>query len=80
MVLLEKLAFTPAGNPVAVPIPVAPVVAIVIFGSNVLIHKIGLEEATPAVLLALTESVKGVDTPVATELFGPVTLTKQLYL
>jgi hypothetical protein len=42
-------AVTPAGNPVGVPIPVAPVVAIVMFGDNaVLIHKVGVEEGGPA--------------------------------
>ena len=39
---------TPAGNPVAVPIPVAPVVACVIAVKAVLIHKVGVEEAAPA--------------------------------
>ena len=43
-------AITPAGNPVAVPIPVAPVVAWVILVKAVLIHKLGLELAAPTVL------------------------------
>jgi hypothetical protein len=45
-------AFTPAGNPVAVPIPVAPVVAMVIFGeSAVLTQSVGLDDGDPAVLI-----------------------------
>jgi hypothetical protein len=47
-------AVTPAGNPVAAPIPVAPVVAIVILVSTVLIHKVGLEEGAPAVFATVT--------------------------
>ena len=45
-----QAALTPAGNPVAVPIPVAPVVACVIFVNTVLIHKVGVLDAAPAVL------------------------------
>jgi hypothetical protein len=52
-----QLAVTPAGNPVAVPIPVAPVVACVIFVSAVLTHNVGDEEAAPAVLTAVTVMV-----------------------
>ena len=47
-------AVTPAGNPVAVPIPVAPVVACVIFVKAVFIQSVGVEEATPAVLFGVT--------------------------
>ena len=54
MVLEDQTALTPAGNPVGVPIPVAPVVLWVIFVSNVLIHNIGDEDPTPAVLTAVT--------------------------
>lgn len=50
-------AETPAGSPVATPIPVAPVVEWVITGNNVLIHKVGVEEATETVLSALTVMV-----------------------
>ena len=49
-----QAALTPAGKPVAVPIPVAPVVACVIFVSAVLIHKVGVLEAAPAVLSGVT--------------------------
>ena len=54
IVLDAKAAVTPAGNPVAVPIPVAPVVAWVMFVNAVLIHKVGDEEAAPAVLFGVT--------------------------
>ena len=46
-----QAALTPAGNPVAVPIPVAPVVACVIFVNAVLIHSDGVLDAAPAVLV-----------------------------
>ena len=55
IVLPANAALTPAGNPVAAPIPVAPVVAIVIFGEiAVLAQTEGLDEGTPAVLAAVT--------------------------
>ena len=49
-----QLAVTPAGNPVAVPMPVAPVVACVILVIAALTHSVGDEEAAPAVLTADT--------------------------
>ena len=59
MVLEDQVAETPAGNPLApetpeLEIPVAPVVAIVIFVKAVLIHKVGVEEGDPAVFAAVT--------------------------
>ena len=45
---------TPAGKPVAVPIPVAPVVAIVIELISVFTHTVGLEEGTATVLIGVT--------------------------
>ena len=54
MVLVNHAAVTPAGRPVATPIPVAPVVVRVILVNAVLIHKVGVEEAVPAVLTAVT--------------------------
>ena len=57
IVLLAHTALTPAGNPVAAPIPVAPVVACVIFVNAVLIHKIGVLDAVPAVLSGVTVMV-----------------------
>ena len=50
-------AVTPAGRPVAVPIPVAPVVVCVIFVNAVLIHSVGAEEVAPAVLSGVTVMV-----------------------
>ena len=47
-------AVTPVGKPVADPIPVAPVVAWVIFVNAVLIHKVGVLDAAPTVLAAVT--------------------------
>jgi hypothetical protein len=45
MVFEANAAVTPAGNPVAVPIPVAPVVAWVISVNTVLIHNVGVDDA-----------------------------------
>ena len=47
MVLDAQAAVTPAGNPVAEPIPVAPVVVCVMFVNAVLIHNVGVDEADP---------------------------------
>ena len=41
-VLDAHTAVTPAGRPVGVPIPVAPVVVLVMFVKAVLIHSVGL--------------------------------------
>jgi len=49
-----KAAVTPAGKPVAVPIPVAPEVVCVILVKVVFRQRVGVLEATPAVLLAFT--------------------------
>ena len=54
IVFEANAAVTPAGNPVAVPIPVAPVVVWVILVKAVLKHKVGLELAVPTVLSADT--------------------------
>ena len=54
MVLVAQAAVTPVGSPVAVPIPVAPVVVCVIFVKAVLIHKVGVLEATLVVLAGVT--------------------------
>lgn len=56
MILEAQVADTPAGKPDEV-IPVAPVVLWVILGSTVLIHTVGLIEATLAVLAAVTTIV-----------------------
>ena len=52
-----QAAVTPAGSPVGVPMPVAPVVVRVMGTSAVLIHRVGVEEAVPAVLAAVTVMV-----------------------
>ena len=54
MVLEAQAAVTPAGKPVAVPMPVAPVVVRVMLVSGVLIHNVGLLDAVPAVLAGVT--------------------------
>ena len=57
--LLAQAAETPAGNPFApdtpaLEIPVAPVVVLVILVKAVLIHKVGVLDAVPAVFAAVT--------------------------
>lgn len=54
MVFGAQAAVTPAGNPVAVPMPVAPVVLCVIGVSAALMHTMGVDDATPAVLISDT--------------------------
>jgi hypothetical protein len=51
MVFPNHEALTPVGNPVAVPIPVAPVVLWVILVNALLEQTVGLELAADAVLL-----------------------------
>ncbi len=57
MVLEAQAAFTPAGRPVAEPMPVAPVVVWVMLFKAVLIQSVGVEDAVPAVFTALTVMV-----------------------
>ena len=52
--LLAQAAVTPAGKPVAVPIPVAPVVVCVIEVKAVLIHNVGVDAAVPVVFVGDT--------------------------
>jgi hypothetical protein len=54
IVLAAQAAVTPAGKPVAAPIPVAPVVVWVMFGIAELIHTVGVEEAAETVLFGVT--------------------------
>ena len=54
IVFEDHAAVTPAGNPVAVPIPVAPVVVWVISVRAMFILTLGLELAAPTVLSADT--------------------------
>ena len=53
-VLVDQAAVTPAGRLVGVPLPVTPVVACVILGRLVLMHKVGVDEASPTEFRALT--------------------------
>lgn len=55
--LATQPAVTPDGNPVAVPIPVAPVVACMILVISVLTHGVGDDEAAPAVFVGVTDTV-----------------------
>ena len=54
IVLVAQAAVTPDGKPVAVPIPVAPVVVCVIAVSAVLTHKVGVLDAALTVLAGVT--------------------------
>ena len=54
IVLLAHAALTPAGNPVAAPMPVAPVVVWVIAVNGVLIQRVGVADAAPEVLSGVT--------------------------
>ena len=54
IVLDAQVAVTPAGRPVAVPMPVAAAVVCVIAVSGVLIQSVGVEEAAEAVLASTT--------------------------
>ncbi len=57
IVLEAQAAVTPLGRPVGVPIPVAPVVVCVIGVKAVWMHRVGVEEAVPAVLSGVTVMV-----------------------
>ena len=54
MVFPAQVAVTPAGNPDAAPIPVAPVVVWVIGVIATLIHTVGLDDAALTVLFGVT--------------------------
>ena len=54
IVLVAQTAVTPAGKPVEVPTPVAPVVVCVIVVNAVLIHNVGVLDAVPTVFAAVT--------------------------
>ena len=54
MVFDAQTAVTPAGNPVAVPIPVAPVVVCVIFVNKVFKHNVCNDDAALTVLAGVT--------------------------
>ena len=57
IILLAQAAVTPAGNPVAVPMPVALVVVCVIFVKAVLTVSVGVEDAAPTAQAAVTVMV-----------------------
>ena len=57
MVFDAKAAVTPAGKPVAVPMPVAPVVVWVMSVKTVLIHSVGVALAVVTVLSGITVMV-----------------------
>ena len=68
----DQDAVTPVGKPVAIPIPVAPVVVWVMAVNGVLIHKVGEDDAAVTVFTAETVIV-----PVAfTVLQHPITGTE----
>jgi hypothetical protein len=58
----DHKAVTPAGRPVGVPIPVAPVIVCVIAVRGVLVHSVGVEDAVPTVLSGVTVIVPVADT------------------
>ena len=60
-----QVAVTPAGKPVAVPIPVAPVVVCVIAVSAVFTHRVGAEEAAETVFVDKAFEAVTVIVPVA---------------
>jgi hypothetical protein len=57
IVLAAHEAVTPVGRPVAVPIPLAPVVVCVIDVRAVLMQRVGVEEEEPTVLSGVTVMV-----------------------
>ena len=54
IVFAAHAAVTPAGNPVAAPMPVAPVVVCVILVITVLIHSVGVDDGALTVLFGVT--------------------------
>jgi len=55
--LADQAAVTPAGNPEAVPMPVALVVACVIFVNNVFTNSVGVDDAAPAAQAGVAPTV-----------------------
>ena len=74
MVFDAHTAFTPAGNPVAVPIPVAPVVVCVIFVNKVFTHSVSEGDDELTVLAGVT--VIALLVADATQLLLSVTVTE----
>jgi hypothetical protein len=54
IVLFAQVALTPLGSPVAVPIPVAPVVVIVMGVNGALMQSVGVADGVAAVLAGVT--------------------------
>ena len=75
IVLDDQAALTPEGKPVAVPMPVAPVVVWVILVKAVFIYKVGEADAAPAVLIAVTVTTAEPLFPVPAMLLASVTET-----
>ena len=75
IVLVAHAAVTPAGKPVATPIPVAPVVVCVIAVSAVLIHNVGVLDAALTVLAGVIVIVGVVDNSVVHPVAVVVTST-----
>ena len=63
MVWFDHVAVTPGGNPEGVLIPVTPEVLCVMAVNGVLMHRVGLEEAAPTVLVVDTVMVPVALTP-----------------
>ena len=57
MLLAAQVALTPAGKPVGIPIPVAPVVTRLIVDKLLLIHNDCVLEVADTVLFGVTETV-----------------------
>ena len=57
MVLLAHTAVTPAGRPVAAPMPVAPVVVWVMLANTVLMQSVGVDDAVLTVLFGVIVNV-----------------------
>ncbi len=58
IILFAQVAVTPAGKPIAVPMPVAPVVVNVILGDKaVLIQIVGVDDGAVVVLFGSTVNV-----------------------
>ena len=54
IILEAQVAITPAGRPIAVPIPVAPIVVCVIAVKDELIHTVGVEDGALTILSGRT--------------------------
>jgi hypothetical protein len=62
--LFNQDAVTPAGRPIGVPIPVAPVVVMVMDVSGIFGHTVGVADGAPAVLRGFTVTVDTTGLPI----------------